>query len=260
MCEEKIVNFECVYGTATLSGYAYADELDDDEPLHFYDDNGFETQVLPIRQESDNEDETKLYIAFVEDFLFLQFLSDFADKSVTIDRESYTLRVNGGTQLEVSYQKAEAYGEYDAFIRFSFGDTILDNGLLEELASNIGMTWNDDAEIGYDYSNCIIAEVDKTFFDSDSDFSNEKKEMESDIENVLVRQLIMDKGAYVKTWDAYSDYLIKTDSFDKFDDTVKGSVADNFEQLLESEDLRAVDDICSAEMMERIIDYIRNDD
>lgn len=262
MSERDIVEFECVYGTATLNGYAYVDELDDDAPLHFYDANGFETSILPISQDSDNGDENQLYVAFVEDCQFLQFLSDLSIGSSTIDRGTYTLRINGGTQLEVTYEKAEeyGYGEYDALIRFSFGDTIVPTGLLSDLASDIGMTWNDDAEIGYDYENCILVEVDNSFFDSDSDFSEEKKEMESDIQKVLVKQLIRDKDAYVKTWDAYSDYLVETDSFDKFDDTVKGSVANNFEQQLEGESLRDIDNICSDEMMERINNYIRSDE
>ena len=255
MSERDIVEFECVYGSASFTGYAYKKDLgDDDTPLHFYDDNGFETSILPISQDSDNEDETKLFVAFAEDFQFLQFLSDLSSGSSTIDRGTYTLRINGGTQLEVAYEKAEdyGYGEYDALIRFSFGDTIVPTGLLSDLASDIGMTWNDNAEIGYDYENCILVEVDKSFFDSDSDFSEEKKEMESDIQKVVVKQLVKDKDAYVKAWDTYSDYLIATDSFEKFDDTVKGAFANNFEQLLEGESLRDVDNICSDEMSERI--------
>ena len=92
------IEFECVYGTAKFAGYAYAEDLDDDEPLHFYDINlGSQTSIQNANFEGTEEDQIKLHEAFTEDFMFTQWLFDFQDESITVDRGDYTLHINGGT-------------------------------------------------------------------------------------------------------------------------------------------------------------------
>lgn len=73
---EKIIEFECVYKTAKLAGYAYAEGLDDNEPLYFYDRNlGTQTSLQNAYWEGTKEDRNKLEKAFNEDSLFLQFFA-----------------------------------------------------------------------------------------------------------------------------------------------------------------------------------------
>ena len=95
MTESEIVEFKCVYGTASFSGFAYVDELDDDEPLHFYDKEfGVQEHLQNADWVGVEEDQQKLYESFVSDTLFVQFLADFKDENKTIDRGDYTLLIN----------------------------------------------------------------------------------------------------------------------------------------------------------------------
>ena len=97
---EKIIEFECTYGTAKFTGYAYAEDLDDDEPLYFYDINlGTQTSLQNAHFEGTGEDKIKLYEAFCEDLMFTQWLYDCQDESRTVDRGDYTIHINGGTKL-----------------------------------------------------------------------------------------------------------------------------------------------------------------
>lgn len=92
---EKVIEFECVYGTAKFAGYAYADELDDDDPLHFYDRNlCTQTSLTNAYFSGEPADVQALYNAFTTDVLFLQCLSDFADESKVIQRPGYILKIN----------------------------------------------------------------------------------------------------------------------------------------------------------------------
>ena len=96
---EKIIEFECVHETAKFAGYVYAEEIDDDEPLYFYDRNyASQTSLTNAHFEGTEEDQIKLHEAFTGDFLFLQFLHDFQDEKKSIDRGNYIIHINGGDE------------------------------------------------------------------------------------------------------------------------------------------------------------------
>ena len=264
---EKIVEFKCIYGTASLSGYAYVDELDDDDHgIHFIDENGFETNQIPYSHEYQGDGQ-KLYEAFTTDVLFIQFLADFQDENVTIDREDYTLIINEGTQLEMEVLKVDEYDEkgvyYNAKISFQFGDTILDGDWLDELGDLVATTWNEET-YKMDYGeNAIFLRIDVDWWDEE--YYKEQKEsveeeMLSDAETLFVRQLIMDKGVYTKYQDLLEKHYLETDDKRIFDKSSIRDIANNYEQILESENIEDLNNICEEELTERIIDDIKGDE
>ena len=91
----EVVEFSCKYGTASFSGYAYVEDLDDFDYIHYYDRNNQPQGSLSNAYfEGTPEDIEALQIAFSNDILFGQFLADFADEEKTIDRGDYILKIN----------------------------------------------------------------------------------------------------------------------------------------------------------------------
>ena len=87
---EDIVEFKAIRGDDSISGYMFVSESEDEQPLHFYDENGLEIGThLPYS-------ESELYTAFCEDFMLIQYLVAFAEENKTIDRGEYTLIINEG--------------------------------------------------------------------------------------------------------------------------------------------------------------------
>lgn len=94
---EKVIEFECVYETAKFSGYVNAEDLDCDDPLHFYDRNlCTQTSLSNAYFEGNDEDKQKLYESFTSDILFVQCLADFQNEKKTLERKNYILHINGG--------------------------------------------------------------------------------------------------------------------------------------------------------------------
>lgn len=87
-----------------INGYVYVDEIDDEAPLHFYDQFGVECgQQVPSNPYSENTlggydshvDYELLSSRFQSDDMFLQYLYDYKDDGHTeIDREDYILEIN----------------------------------------------------------------------------------------------------------------------------------------------------------------------
>ena len=90
----KIIEFEAIYGNAKLCGYVYADEIDDENSFHWYDERGFETCQMPLNSASEDSDEAALYEAFTTDLMLTQFLYDFKDENKEVDRGDYLLKIN----------------------------------------------------------------------------------------------------------------------------------------------------------------------
>ena len=104
--DDTIVEFKAVKEDDCISGYMFVSESDDEQPLHFYDENGLEIGThLPYS-------ESELYTAFCEDFMLIQYLVAFAEENKTIDRGDYTLIINEGEpqseSIEVTIKNAEA--------------------------------------------------------------------------------------------------------------------------------------------------------
>lgn len=104
--DDVIVEFKAVKEDDCISGYMYLEDADDEQPLHFYDENGLEIGThLPYQ-------ETELYTAFCEDCMLIQYLVDFAEENKTIERDGYTLILNEGEPttetIEVTIKNAEA--------------------------------------------------------------------------------------------------------------------------------------------------------
>ncbi|AMK16282.1 hypothetical protein [Methanobrevibacter olleyae] len=257
-----IIEFECMYGTASFAGYAYVDELyDDDNGIKFYDDmNQPQSHLDSAYFEGQEEDIEKLEIAFMEDYEFVKFLTNFAEESITIDRESYTLLINGGTQLEMNIDEVKKYSEdnvlLNAKLTFKFADTVLDNDLLDELAEDIDATWSGEGNYICKYGeNVIIREVDYDWFDENYDFEQKEpviKEMLEDAEKIFVRQKIIDKEVYTN----YQD-LIKQELMKNCDESYIRDAANNYEQILECYSLEEINNICEKELNEMIIEDIK---
>lgn len=264
---EKIIEFECKYWTANLKGFAYADELDSDEPLYFYDETlQPQSHLGNAAIDGAEEDKQKLLKAFTEDIQFIQFLADFENENITIDRGNYTLVINGGTQLEMTVEKNDEWdrlGTYlNAKISFKFGDTILGDDLMEELCDLIATTWNDSQTYKPIYGeNAICLIIDENWWDDETygylyGIENKKaveKEMISDAETLFLRQVIMDKGVYSTYCEKYYVYHGHSLAGSRFD------AANNYEQILETMLLEEVNNICEEELVERIRENIRGE-
>ena len=92
-----------------LSGYVYADDLDDDvTDIYFYDDCGLEAgNYVPKPHCQEGSSEFEAYYDVVEawkvDDLFLQYLSDYSDENRTVDRGDYFLKINEGAKMELEF-------------------------------------------------------------------------------------------------------------------------------------------------------------
>ena len=85
-----------------LEGYMDINEIDDEEPLHWFDSQGFAyNSNFPknpcIEDDPAWEDYEVLINSFFDDDLFLQFLADFSDENKTVDRGDYLLIINDGS-------------------------------------------------------------------------------------------------------------------------------------------------------------------
>ena len=266
MCET--IEFEAKYRTATIRGYVLEDEIDSDEPLHFYTAQGFETSKLPIRAGTEDEDEPHLYEAFTTDSLLLQYLADFSNESKTIDREDYCLLINGGDSLVMSVEKVEEKtylnGEnhnLNAKVSFHFADIVLEDDFLEELADNLDMTWNGDKiyELGHN-ENAVFLEIDNDWWDDDygeSQRSSVEKEMLSDAESVFVKQILKEKDIAGMYYNKLKEFFVEVDNPRKFDKEYISDSADNYVEMLECLTLDEISSTCTKELLQDIIDDIR---
>ena len=206
--------------------------------------------------------------------MFIQFLHDFQDDSITIDRRDYTLHINGGTELKMSIEKNDEWdiigNHLNAKISFEYGNTILDDYLLEELCDDIATTWNDEGDgayrILYD-ENAICLNIDKEWWDEElydklygiENKRKVEKEMIADAEKVFVRQVIMDRGVYFEYQKILKEFLMKHDDKRIFDKSYISGAANNYEQILEVCSLKELNDYCSKSMKEEMLNDIKED-
>lgn len=236
--DDVVVEFECVHGSASFQGYAYKSELDDDEPLHFYDRNGgSQTSLQNAHFEGSEDDVFALKDAFCSDFLFTEFLYDYADKTATIKRDGYVLHINGGQQVALEFEKVGNFStdscdaSYDVRIIPSY-DICIDADLLDDLVSRVEQTWNSDANARVE-DGLIICEFDKHFFDDDADFSDEIDEMTGDYDAIICDQVIRNLGAYGTYQLALTDFFMRGDDKRVFDDALIRNASSLFEEQLE---------------------------
>lgn len=102
---EKVIEFEVIsklINSVTIKGYVNIDEIDDENPLRFYDHQGLECEsyVPPNPYKNGvmlwNDAYEELSYSFQSDEIFLQFLSDYSDEDKTVDRGEYLLKINDG--------------------------------------------------------------------------------------------------------------------------------------------------------------------
>ena len=103
--KNETIEFECVsklIDCITIRGYVYVEELDDESPLHFYDQQGLECgSYVPSNPYKDGallwcDAYEELSSAFQSDEMFMQFLADFSDEDKIVDRGDYLLKINEG--------------------------------------------------------------------------------------------------------------------------------------------------------------------
>lgn len=107
--KEVIIEFEGYNGICTISGFMFLEDADDEKPLQFYDENGFEIgynypsnpyqeyvhdSVGDISVNGDYQAFNQLLESMQSDELLIQYLVDYADESALIQREGYDLRIN----------------------------------------------------------------------------------------------------------------------------------------------------------------------
>ena len=86
----------------TLKGYIYKEDINDDNPdIYYYNNLGLEVgSYIPSNPFEENSKEWEAYndliTAFQTDFLFIQYLSDYADEDKTVPRDGYILKINNG--------------------------------------------------------------------------------------------------------------------------------------------------------------------
>ena len=274
---EKVIEFEVTYGTATFSGYAFAEDLDDDEPLYFYDRNyGTQTHLSNAHIEGNEEDREKLVEAFCEDFMFIQFLHDFQDDSITIDRIDYTILINGGSQLEIKYDpKRESsfssdtnIADYMGKITFDFNNIELDDYRLNELQENIEANFTDakthiyrlqhnGKHIGYQ----MECELPRYFFNPSDEIEEKeveelKKDIQEDIENAYVKDLCNQVELNDYFYDTFYEKLVKDDDSHRFDAQYILDATKQYFEMWECSTCVELNNKCIKEWKEDIHDYI----
>lgn len=215
MCEENVmknrtVDFEAVHKTATIRGFMNTEDVDTDCPFYYFDATHQVLDRQVIYSADNTEDAEKLNDAFSEDFMVEEFLYDFASENVTIERDGYTLIINGGALMEAEVQRADKefdQGGYEAFygtIQFKFnGEPLkLDDDLKQVLLSELETAWDPichhHGEIRHE-AYCI--EFPKSFWKEEPGYTNNEKEeilnhYISIAQNIYVRQLSRDAGIY----------------------------------------------------------------
>ena len=182
--EDTIIEFRAVKGEDEIAGYMYLSEADDEQPLHFYDKNGFEIGThLPYQ-------ETELYIAFTEDSMLIQFLVDFATENRTFEREGYTLHINEGALMEAEVTRADKehdQGGYEAcygHIKFKFNGKPLK--LDEDYGIELIDKLEDSTQSTVTYKNgCYYAEFPTSFWEDEPEYVDEE-EAESILEDFYI--------------------------------------------------------------------------
>ena len=98
-----IIEFIIKRNNATISGFVDADEIDDDNNIQFYNNQGFENGYNvpqnPYNEETEMEecaDQETLLTSWTQDDMFLQWLWDCKDEDRIIERPGYTLIINEG--------------------------------------------------------------------------------------------------------------------------------------------------------------------
>lgn len=106
-----MIEFKCISKKQEyiyIQGYVFKNELDDENPFYFYNVQGLECgSYVPSNPFEVGTDDWEVYEelsrAFQSDEMFLQFLSDFADKNRTVVRDGYFLKINDGASFEFEY-------------------------------------------------------------------------------------------------------------------------------------------------------------
>lgn len=98
---ETIIEFQAIRNDDKIAGYAYKEELDDENCILYYTSNGVENGTIiphnPYSQEQNYEDWQNYELlkdSMFTDTQFLQFLYDFAEEHKEIEREDYILIIN----------------------------------------------------------------------------------------------------------------------------------------------------------------------
>ena len=101
MTNENPIEFKATKGKDTIAGYVYLSEIDDENCIHFYNNQGLENGTIlprnPHNEKTDYENwlnYEQLKETLLTDIQLLQFLADFADEIKSIERENYTLKIN----------------------------------------------------------------------------------------------------------------------------------------------------------------------
>lgn len=99
-----IIEFKGIKGNASISGYMRLEDADDERPLCFYNNEGFEIgsqypnnpfpEVYDGKMVKNFEDYEILKEEMQCDDLLIQYLIDFADEKTEINRGQYVLCIN----------------------------------------------------------------------------------------------------------------------------------------------------------------------
>ena len=134
----KYIEFKIQRNNAEITGFVDVDEIDDDENIQFYTQEGFENgynlPTNPYNEDTEMQewaDYENLVTYWTQDDMFLQWLWDCRDEDRIIERPGYTLIINDGektlkkTTIKISQLTKDKLDQAKVHHRETYEEVIL---------------------------------------------------------------------------------------------------------------------------------------
>ena len=204
--EEVIVEFEVISkkdSNISIKGYMDVEDADDESPLYFYDQRGFEygsyVPSNPFNEETNFEEYDEyehISSEFQSDVLFIQYLVDFADDDKLVDRGDYLLKINDGAYF---FMEIEEYDDInkDYYVRVipKFNGELIE--LNKEVFFEDPYTYEETKVEDIIYDNGYIVEFPKSYFEG-NDIESIIEDYKDAFEKAFVQSKSLDLGIFAK--------------------------------------------------------------
>ena len=134
----QYIEFKIQRNAAEITGFVNVDEIDDDENIQFYTQEGFENGYNlpknPYNEDTEMQewaDYENLVTYWTQDDMFLQWLWDCRDEDRIIERPGYTLIINDGektlkkTTIKISQLTKDKLDQAKVHHRETYEEVIL---------------------------------------------------------------------------------------------------------------------------------------